>query len=97
MHLRSRSRNWILFLSSRLQPSWVNSWRPGSHNCSNLVGNRRPATLLETAQLSRCAAYARSANLAHGNFPLDSPVLTVVTFRNSSNVDSGFLVQQTNW
>jgi len=25
--------------------------------------------------------------LAHGNFPLDSPVLTVVTFRNSSSVD----------
>ena len=32
----------------------------------------------------------------HGNFPLDSSVLTVITFRNSSNVDWGFLVQQMN-
>jgi hypothetical protein len=41
MRLPPRSRNWIPFHNSSRRPSWVNSWRPGSHNRSSLWGDFR--------------------------------------------------------
>jgi len=38
MPLHRRSRNWIPFRNSRRQPSWVNSWRSGSHRHSSTLG-----------------------------------------------------------
>ena len=45
MRLRPPSRNWSLFRSSGRPPSWVNSWRRGSHNLfDQLGGTDRTAT-----------------------------------------------------
>jgi len=39
MRLLPHSRNWSRSRSSRQPRSWVSSWKPGSHNRSNLVGS----------------------------------------------------------
>ncbi len=36
MRLHLHSRSWIPSHNSRRQPSWANSWKPGSHNRSSL-------------------------------------------------------------
>ena len=41
-HSLPRSRNWIPSHSLRLQPSWVNFLKPGSHNRSSLMEPYRP-------------------------------------------------------
>jgi len=38
MPSHQRSRNWSPFHNSRRQRSWVNSWKPGFHNRSSLLG-----------------------------------------------------------
>ena len=38
MRSRPHSKSWIPFHSSRLRPSWANSWKTGSHNRSSRWG-----------------------------------------------------------
>ena len=57
-----RSRNWILFRSSRQQPSWANSSKSGSHSRSRR-GRSRPAT---------CSDYFKKCRTRTSPFASDS-------------------------
>jgi hypothetical protein len=64
MHSRLHSKNWIPLHNSRPPPSWVNSWKRGFHNRSNLWGG--------VGRLGECCAEDWCS--APTNFPPRGPV-----------------------